>query len=334
MPNDRAAHAVRQFVWCAIVAPLVLTIVSVAVQLAMLPRLPEPIAIHWDAAGIANGFAPAWVQTLATVALGLGIPLLIALTALPGLRRGDRGGSYRFMGALACAVSALVALLMTGTLLGQVGLASAEDAPSVVPVLIAGFGAAIAVGVVAWFVQPAEKPLRTDVDRVRPLELAPGERAVWFGSSTIARPALIAVTVASLVISAAAVVVWLSGDAVAAAIATFVAVVVVALAITTTAFRVRIDDSGLTVTSVAGIPRFHVPTDDVVSVAVRDVTPMGEFGGWGMRSVPGRFGVVMRTGPGLDIERRSGRRFVVTIDEDAVTAGALLAALTQPVGRR
>src|SRR5690606_24768540 len=256
-----------------------------------------------DAAGIANGFAPAWVQTLATVALGLGIPLLIALTAFPGLRRGDRGGSYRFMGALACAVSALVALLMTGTLLGQVGLASAEDAPSVVPVLIAGFGAAIAVGVVAWFVQPAEKPLRTDVDRVRPLELAPGERAVWFGSSTIARPALIAVTVASLVISAAAVVVWLSGDAVAAAIATFVAVVVVALAITTTAFRVRIDDSGLTVTSVAGIPRFHVPTDDVVSVAVRDVTPMGEFGGWGMRSVPGRFGVVMRTGPGLDIER-------------------------------
>jgi len=334
MTDDRSSLAVRRFVWCAIVAPVVLTTVAVVWQLIVLPTVPNTIAVHWDAAGAPNGFAPAWVQPVATAALGLGIPLLIALTSLPGLRRGDRGASYRLMGALAPALSALVAVLMTGTFLGQDGLADAADAPSVVPVLVAAFGAALAVGVLAWFVQPAEPPLRAGVDTAHPLALAPGERAVWFGSATIGRAAITAITIACLVVSGAAIVLWISGEAAAAWIATAVAVVLIALAIMTTAFRVRIDDDGLTVVSVAGVPRFHVPLGDIAAVAVRDVNPMGEFGGWGMRSAPGRFGVVMRTGPALDVERRSGRRFVVTLDDDAVTAGSLLEALRTRTGSR
>lgn len=56
------------------------------------------------------------------------------------------------------------------------------------------------------------------------------------------------------------------------------------------------------------------------------VNPMGDFGGWGLRlSVDGRVGVVLRTGEALQITRRKGRPFVVTVD-DAETAAAVLSA--------
>jgi hypothetical protein len=327
MTSDRPSLAVRRFVWCAVVAPAVLTTVAVGVQLTLLPQVPEMVAVHWDAGGAANGFAPAWTQPVMTAALGLGIPLLIALATLPGLRRGDRGASYRLMGALATALSALVAVMFTGALAGQVGLADARDAPSVVPVLIAGFAGAVAAGVIAWFVQPAEAPLRVGLNTARPLALAPGERAVWYGSATLGRAAIIVITVACLFVMGAGIVTWIGGEAAVAWVITIVAVLLIALALTTTAFRVRVDERGLTVVSLVGVPRFRVPVDDIAGVAVRDVNPMGEFGGWGMRSAPGRFGVVMRSGAAVDVERRSGRRFVVTVDDDAVTAAALLEAL-------
>ncbi|MNY73206.1 hypothetical protein D3C86_2119390 [compost metagenome] len=56
---------------------------------------------------------------------------------------------------------------------------------------------------------------------------------------------------------------------------------------------------------------------------------MGEFGGWGLRlSTDRRFGVVLRSGEAIEVLRRSGKRFVVTV-EDAATGAALLEALVE-----
>ncbi|WES64942.1 hypothetical protein P0L94_02445 [Microbacter sp. GSS18] len=112
-------------------------------------------------------------------------------------------------------------------------------------------------------------------------------------------------------------------------VVTGVAVLLIVLAATTVAFHVRVDDRGLSVESVAGVPRFRVPLGDVTSAAAVDVVPMGEFGGWGLRWAPGRrFGVVLRTGAAIEVTRRDGRRFVVTVD-DAGTGAALLEALAE-----
>lgn len=326
MSTARPSTSVQRFVVVAIVAPLVLTVVSVALQLIALPHVPGVIAIHWGTSGTPDGFAPSWIQPLLTVAFGLVLPLGLALTSLSGMRRGDRGGSYRLMGALAPALSTMMSVLFAWTLVMQVGLADARDAASVVPALVVALAAAVLVGVGAWFVQPDEAPLHTSA-APKGLVLAEDERAAWFGVASMGRGAVVAIAVTCLVLVVAAVAAWLmSPDAVVAAALTVAAVVLTLAALTTVLFRVRVDGDGLTVRSVAGLPVFRVPLDDVRAVAVADVTPMGEFGGYGIRSTPGRFGVVTRRGEAIEVERMSGRRFVVTAG-DAETGAALLQAL-------
>ena len=329
-PQTRPDRAQSRFVLVAVWVPVVLVALGVAVQLVLLPQMPATIAVHWDAAGEANGFAPAWTQPLLTVVLGLGIPLLIALTSLPGLRRGDRGLTYRLLGATAAAISTLVTVALTWTFAMQAGLDSAADAPTVWVALVASLVAAAGVGVAAWFIQPADPATDASAPPATPLALAANERAVWMRSTAMVPGAAIAIVVAVLAIGVAAVVAWVAGaDATLAWVLTGLTLVLLLAAATTLAFRVRVDGTGLHVDSVLGIPRFHVPLADVASAARVHVEPMGEFGGWGLRLGAGhRFGVVLRRGDAIEVTRRSGKRFVVTVD-DARTGAALLEALVQ-----
>jgi hypothetical protein len=94
-------------------------------------------------------------------------------------------------------------------------------------------------------------------------------------------------------------------------------------------FRVRVDDQGLTVRSALGVPAFRVPLGEVETAEPAQIQAFAEFGGIGVRSVPGRrLGVVLRSGEALRVRRTDGREFVVTVD-DAATAAALLTALVQ-----
>jgi hypothetical protein len=101
--------------------------------------------------------------------------------------------------------------------------------------------------------------------------------------------------------------------------------VITCFVLATSWFRVRVDETGITVRSVVGWPTFHVPAVDIDRVAAAEIAPFAEFGGWGMRWMPGRLGIVMRTGEGIVVTRRDGRVFAVTVD-DAETGAALLAA--------
>ena len=65
----------------------------------------------------------------------------------------------------------------------------------------------------------------------------------------------------------------------------------------------------------------------ITAVAVVDVAPMAEYGGWGLRFIPGSTGVLMRGGEGIQVTLTSGRTFVVTVD-DAATGAGLLKAVT------
>lgn len=323
--------AVRRFVLGAIGLPVLLVAIAVVVQAALLPQLPPTIAVHWNAAGEADGFAPAWVQPLMTVLLGLGLPLLMALTSLGGLRRGDRGPTYRLMGATSAAVSALVAVVLTGTLAMQAGLDAASPAPTVWLPLLVSLVAAAVVGAVAWLIQPRQESTDATARPATPLALAPNERVLWMRTVSMTTGSVVAILAAVVLVVVGAVVAWITGaESVIAWLLTAVALVLLFLAATTLAFHVRVDDSGLHVESVLGIPRFAVALDQVASAARVHVNPMGEFGGWGMRLAPQgrRFGIVLRTGEALEVTRRDGRRFVVTVD-DAQTAAALLEALVQ-----
>lgn len=334
--TDRPALAVRRFTLVAVWVPVVLVTVGVAIQLVLLPAMPETVAIHWNATGEADGFAPAWTQPLMTVVFGLGLPLLLALTALPGLRRGDRGPSYRLMGAVAGGLAAFIVAILTLAFAMQAGLDSGSDAPSVWLPLGVGLVLGLAVGTGAWFAQPHEEMTDAATRAATPLALGANERVMWLRTTSMAPVAAISIVVAVLAVALAALGAWLTGaDDGVAWLLTVVALVVLAFAATTLSFHVRVDDSGLHVDSALGIPRFHVPLADVASAARVEVNATGEFGGWGVRMGSGRrFGVVLRNGEAIEVVRRSGKRFVVTVDDAATGAGLLEALIARRAGTR
>lgn len=325
----RPEPAVRRFELVALWLPAAIVTVAVVVQLVLLPQVPSTIAVHWNAAGEADGFAPAWTQPIATTVLGLGIPVLLALTTLPGLRRGERGTTYRLLGALAAALSAFVAVAFTVTLAMQAGLDASADAAAIWPALVAALAAGVLAGLVGWALQPRHRSAATAPTAEPALSVGATERVAWVRTAAMSTGAVVAILLGVLVVALAAVVAGVTGaSTVLATGLAVIALLLLALAATTTAFHVRIDDTGLRVASLFGIPRFHVPLADVASAARVEVDPMGEFGGWGLRVAPHgrRFGVVLRRGEGIEVTRRSGRRFVVTVD-DAHTGAALLEGL-------
>ena len=184
-------RAVSRFVLVAVAVPVVVIAGAVLLQLGARDALPDPIAIHWGADGAPDGFGAPWVTGLATVLVGLGVPLLIAASAVNGLRRGDRGPTYRLMGALAAAMSAGAGVLMTSSVLIQRGLADAAAGPSLLPWLVLAGLIAIGVGVAGWLVQPDERLPATGSIATMDPPLTDGERAVWLRSVHLARAGVV-----------------------------------------------------------------------------------------------------------------------------------------------
>jgi hypothetical protein len=321
--------AIRRFILVAIVLPCVLVALGVVIQLFALPHLPATVAVHWNAAGQPNRFAPAWTQPIWTIVLGLGISLLFGLAALRGLRRGDRGPTYRAIGAIALGTAALVTTALTWTLVMQVGDAATAVQP-VGSALLGSFAAAAIAGVVAWFIQPAEDRIRSGTVAATPIALAPGERVVWLRTTSMVPAAAIGIVLGIALLGWAAFSAWLAGAGEGAVwVLTLVALLLIVVAATTVSFHVRVDDGGLTVRSVAGIPRFRVPLGEIATAASVEVNAMGEFGGWGLRlGADRRFGIILRSGEAIEVARKNGKRLVVTV-HDAATGAGLLEALVE-----
>lgn len=317
--KNRHDGAVRRAVSVGLVVPGLLGGAAVAWQLAAIDDLTQELVTHWGTDG-PDGFGPAWVYPLLTIVGGVIVPMLLATSAVRSLARGERSPMLRLMPALAASVGALFAVLSTGFVITQVGPALEID---VVLVLVSAFAAAVAIGALAWAVQPSQDEIVPASTPVRAIRTAPTERVVWIGRAELGKGAAALLVVASVLLVALAVWVWALGDAVAAAIVTGVAVLVAMLASAMTVFHVRADRSGLTVRSALGVPRFAVSADDIAHAAVVDVSGLAQFGGWGVRVIPGATGVILRNGQALEITRASGRRLVVTLD-DAVTVAAVL----------
>jgi uncharacterized membrane protein YtjA (UPF0391 family) len=110
-------------------------------------------------------------------------------------------------------------------------------------------------------------------------------------------------------------------------------VLILALVSLMLSIRVTIDQRGLTVTSAVGWPKFNTPLDEIHHAKTTTVHPIRHFGGYGFRIAAfgpyrGASGFVMRGGEAVLLERTSGRRSVVVVD-DATRAAGLLNALVE-----
>ncbi|MEF3402733.1 DUF1648 domain-containing protein [Agromyces sp. CCNWLW203] len=317
----------RRFLLIGCALPAAITLVAVALMVVWLPEVPPTVATHWTGSG-PDGFGPAWVVPLGTAVLGLGLVALFAGIMLAGTRDGQWGPMLRLLGALSIGTNVLLVVGITWSFGAQRGLADPHDAPDIGwPMLVSGL-LALGAGLGGWFAQPnVTTDGRNPARSVEPLDLAAGERAVWVRTTSMTRGGMIAIIASILALAIGTVVVAATGST-AWWVMLGVTVLLVILAITTFVFRVRVDDRGLLVRSPIGVPHFSVPLAEVEAVSVRDVHPTSEFGGWGIRiAADGAFGIVLRAGEALQVTRRNGRRFVVTVD-DAATAAALLEALS------
>lgn len=331
MESTTRDRALRAYVAAGLLAPLLIAAAAISIQLIVMSDVPDPVAVHWSVGG-PDGFGPAWSYPLMTALVGFLLPAGLALSALPSVRRGDSGPTFRLLAATSLGLSVLMSVLATVLLVSQRGLDDAADAPGAGWLVGAAFAAGLVAAGVAWIALPTLPNVVTRHE-LPAVALAAGERVAWMRTAAMPSALVALLAVIAVVLGLGGLWMLIAGDAAAGAIMLGVAVLIGALTATMTAFAVTADDRGLRVRAAAGWPTFVVPLDDVASVAAIEVTGMGQFGGYGLRSVPGAFGVILRAGEAIEVTRSSGRRFVVTVD-DAATGAAVLDALAAQQSER
>ena len=283
------------------------------------PLLPDPVAIHFGADGMADGYAsfPKFIWIFgASTALFL-VPALVA--AFFSSKRVDLArvliGTVLYLGAL-------LATLLLHTTWIQKGLADASDAylswEAVLAVIVLPIVPA-ALGALLLGTPPTPDAARRPPASAPTVRLVGGEVPRWDGETT--SPAWLSAVVGLLLVVPVL--------AVAVAYKT-VLLVPVALVLGAAAFglfgaRIVVDAEGLTVAARFGWPKKTVLATQVEEATVVDVHPFQEFGGWGYRiGFNGAAGIVMRSGPGIRVAYGNGETLVVTVNEGASLAAATL----------
>ncbi|UJP08703.1 DUF1648 domain-containing protein [Microbacterium sp. KUDC0406] len=331
VPAADLCRARRALVLVGLVAPVVITAIATGLILAWLPELPDPAATHWGVNGVDGFGAPATYVWLA-VGLGLGLPLLMVLSTL-GAARHQWGGAARLLGAMALGLSGFSAVINGGSVAIQRGLKDASEVGGIGGIVILGFVVLLGLGAVGWFVQPHVHPIpAAPLQPVHMASISAGERVVWMATATMSRVAMTVIgVVVLLVVGVTAVLVVQAAEA---AWIPLLTLLIIGFAFASSAsFRVKAGPDGLSVRSQIGWPRTQVPLDEIVAARAVECHPFGEFGSFGWRlGLDGRTGIVLRTGPAIEVERRDKRPLVVTVDGAEVGAAVLQAYLARAEG--
>ncbi len=286
--------------WAALLVACAPVLVVVPIVLSWRDRLPTRLATHWSVGTRPDGFSgrdaflDGWaVATLVVVAIGVALVLL--------LRRGRRTAV-----TLLAAVAAFLASLGLMVALPNLDLSDPQQAeigwvaalPLALMVLFAGL---------AWWihgradgpVRPATSPPAPELPR-----LAEGEEprydetGVLWWLAAMMFGIFAALGVALWVLLSP----WLG-----------IELIVLGLGMAWLA-RVRVrmpvdDDLALS----SGPVTHRIPVAELTGARVlANIDPFGEYGGWGLRYVPGTVAMVFRRGPGVEISRTDDRRVVIT----------------------
>lgn len=306
----------------------VITGVSAALLGSWGGDLPDPVATHWGADGVADGFSSLdsmiWLVVIMGV-LGLACAVWSAFTSTPSLARtllATTVGTVAFVDALVLASTA-----------PQRGLADAAGVAFSGWWLALALAAGAVLAALAALLVPAWRaPWQAAGARAEAMPLAAGENAIWTAPTSSGSAGSIAAIlgVALVVIVALVSQMWWM-----LALAAVLAVTMVALL----SIRVAVGPGGLTVTGRLGWPRIHIPAEEVTSVATERVSAFRQFGGWGYRvgisgDLKGARGFVLHSGEAIVVTTASGRREVVVVDGAGQGAALLEAYRERAAARR
>jgi len=293
--------------------------VLVVTRQAWWDRLPDALPTHWSGLSmVPDGFAATsavWGWTF-TVAVLAGIAAVVGACLH---RRAPTETAYwlAFAGG-AGGISTAVWLVSASATLDVGDPTAAQLGWRLVWVLL-GLGWAVVTYAVAGRVQP-EPAAPGAVDPVR---LRAGERAVWTAAlQSWFLQVVLAVAAVAVIVAAFAIEPWVWPLAAGTLL----------LAALFWRLQVTVDQRGLRVTAggLFGLPLKRIRLEEITAAGAEHIDPV-RWAGWGYRVLPGSTAIITRSGPGLVLDLRSGRRFAVTVPDPA-TPAALLTALRHHVG--
>ncbi len=273
--------------------------------------LPATMATHFDLRGQPDGFMSTTTALAFQGAALILIPGALVLTMAAG--QWWRGTSARFISVLVAGFTVALSVLFVVLTLAHVGVTDANEVRLTGAAALLALGAGAAAGLAAGLLLPKPLPGPASLP-VEPMVLGATDRASWFGSARTGQGGL-------LLIGSAIVLLAMTTIATAMHWLWILVAVVVLLALGVTSFNVTIDNRGLRWKAALGYPRGKLKLDSITDIDVMTVN-VGDFGGFGLRSMPGRLGLITRAGSALRVRHARGE-LVVTVD-DAVTAAAVL----------
>jgi hypothetical protein len=321
MSTIPASAAPRRLVTVVgLVLPLALIAVSAVLMLVALPSAPDEVIINWGVDGH-HQTGPAWTFPAITALTGAGIPLVLWATGVRGRQVSD---SSVLLASVGLAIAAMLAVVMPWMLIAQ-------PTDALVPT-ITGLAIGIGLGAGSWFLLPRDPSPASTAIIAEPISRPSGATSVWTMIARMPLGARLGIA-GGILMSAIAVAIIIVVGGSAGWWSLMLPVVLTIAFLTTTEFRVTAGPAGLIVRSAIGWPTYRIPAAEIERVEVTAVDPMADFGGWGLRigfargGAPRRpFGVVLRRGEAIEVRRRDGRGFVVTVDDAAIGAAVLAAA--------
>ena len=315
----------RAFV-LGVAAPALISLLGAVVLTLWMPRLPERVVRQWDFSGQPTSTmdpAMLWMLPALFTAIGLGIGLWHARAVTAD---GGYGSDARTAVAMAPAFTLLgwlVILGIAGSQLDRPAPAAPVENPLLTMLVTPALALAVFFAGRAWLPKstlPKAEPL-TPV----PLPRSDRQQLAWSARIGFPRLGMIGLALVPAAVFGTALVLGVGRGAgtelVVVAAAALIAVTGVFLV---GVWRVTCDRSGLTVRHPLGWPSVRIPIADIDRVRVVRVQGISEYGGFGYRRASGgRTGVILRSGPALEVTRRNGTSFLVTL-ADAETAASVL----------
>lgn len=305
----------KRALWLPIVVTLVLVVVGDVAALLVADRLGGRVATHWGADGRPDGFS---TPTQALV-FGSVFPLFMGGFLLGiGILAKQRAQ----LGALVAGLSAFMVALFHGATILQ----GWTSGPAVVNVaMVIGL---VAAGVLGLGTYQFLKLPPSDVVASGPLpagaevldRVPDGARLAWSGRTRVATPGLVVMGVAFVPLLVM-VGVGLFLQQWGMVLLMTVMVVVIAVLATSMFSTVTVDARGVRARGV-GFNWIDVPLSTIVGATVLPhVEPVGEFGGWGLRTgLDGRRGLVTMAGPALRLQRVDEPDVVITLADSEAAA--------------
>ncbi len=310
--------------WVAsVVATLAAAATSIVLQWSWRDELPDRIATHWSGEEPDGFMSLTGNMTFTVVFVVCGTAFLLLVGA--AVRQ------VREMGALAAGMAAWISTLTALIVNAQRGLSDAESAPFGGEGLFISLAVGLAVGGLVWLVvrRRGQEPVADQAPEpgAPVIEGADGQRLAWTRHVRFSRT-LTGFVLAATILGAlfAAATGYGTSDWWAGAFILLVdCVILIPLALNWAV--VTIDHRGVQARAL-GIRWVNIPLETITSAERQErAVPLGEFGGWGLRSgFAGDRGLVTGEGEALRIHRAGQCDWVITID-DAARAAAVVNTL-------